>query len=212
MRYDFENGGFWRRVHKIAGGADLDSLDRRLGLAKGTLGLLEECGAVPGNGILARLERYSGVSREGLISGTETVLRLEVPRKIFVLKGAEFVKPYVELENVTGWVYIDRPAGDKRSYVAVRAADDSMSRAHIHKDDTVIVRCQAVADDGDIVVASVNGETLIRRYHSKLDVIWLSAEGYVGESPAVYSDCLSAVDRKIAIRGKVVSVVRDFDS
>lgn len=211
MKYD-QNNNFKNAVNALlqASGTDIDGLCGLLGLAEGTLDIMLQYGAQPPQELTERMSRISGMTEKHLVLGEESHVAFEVPRKIFVLKDAEFVKPYLDVENVLCQLYIDRPSTDKRNYIGLRVNDDSMSRAHIHKGDTAIMRCQAIAEDGDIVVAEVEGKTVIRRYNCKKDIIWLSAEGYVGDEPVHYTDCLNAVNRKIKIYGRVVSVVRDF--
>ena len=52
-----------------------------------------------------------------------------------------------------------------------------MVRARMCKGDILIVRQQTYASNGDIVVANVEGEELVRRYTKQGDFICLSPEG-----------------------------------
>ncbi|MEX0716602.1 MAG: transcriptional repressor LexA [Planctomycetaceae bacterium] len=61
-------------------------------------------------------------------------------------------------------------------HFALKVQGDSMIGAGIHDGDTVIVREQPLAQNGQIVVAVVDGETTLKRLHFGSDVIELRPE------------------------------------
>ncbi|MGN1097792.1 MAG: hypothetical protein ACI4SS_02725, partial [Clostridia bacterium] len=140
MKYDFANMALWNSLHAVAQslGTDLKGLDRLLFLSDGTLELMEEYGIRPEGELLSRLVRFTGMTPNRLISGEPDKIGLEVGREIFVLRNAEFVKPYYSIENILRRLCIDLPPEDKRSYVGLKAWDDSMSRANIYAGDLLI--------------------------------------------------------------------------
>lgn len=213
MRYNFENPRFWQRVAYAAEsmGTDMAGLDRLLRLAEGTLEVFKEYDAAPDGEILRRITALTGMTEEELLSEEEPI-SVESPKNIFVYNENGITENGRSLDNALGRLYIDRPAGDGREYIGIVMGDESMSGAQICKGDIVIVRRQSIAESGDIVTAEVEGKAVIRRFNRKRDIIWLEAEGFVGEEPLIYTDNVNALNRKIKIRGKVVSLVRDFDN
>lgn len=89
-------------------------------------------------------------------SGTPTV-------RVPVLGSAPCGTPFHAEENLEGYVRVDvRLARPPHSYFALRAVGDSMNRAGIGDGDLVLVRSTRDADDGDRVVALVDGEATIK--------------------------------------------------
>ncbi|MBX8534511.1 S24 family peptidase [Pseudomonas cichorii] len=58
----------------------------------------------------------------------------------------------------------------------VQVEGDSMQGAGIYSGDLIIVDCGAEAQDGDIVVASLNAETLCKRLQLRNDAVILKSE------------------------------------
>lgn len=58
----------------------------------------------------------------------------------------------------------------------VQVQGDSMEGAGIYSGDLIIVDCGADAEHGDIVVASLNAETLCKRLHSRGGAVILKSE------------------------------------
>lgn len=70
-------------------------------------------------------------------------------------------------ENITQHIPVPAEWTKHGTYFAVRVAGDSMRDAGILEGDHVIVRQQSTANDGDIVVATVDGETTLKRLHQR---------------------------------------------
>jgi len=83
---------------------------------------------------------------------------------------------------------------------ALRVHDDSMIDAAICDGDVVVVRQQEVADDGDIVAATIDGQATVKVWHQTRD----GRSELVPRNPAF--DPIPA-DNAV-ILGKVVSVIR----
>ena len=62
-----------------------------------------------------------------------------------------------------------------KAYFAVNVVDDGMSGASIPKGAVVIARWQAIAEPGDIVVALVNDQAILRRFSKKGNDVILTA-------------------------------------
>ena len=92
------------------------------------------------------------------------------------------------------------PSGD--AYV-LRVRGDSMIEAHIADGDFVLIRPQATARNGDIVVARVEDNTVtLKRFFKEKDKIRLQPanEAY---APQFYDD--------VQVQGKLIGVIRKLD-
>ncbi|MHC5055203.1 MAG: transcriptional repressor LexA [Planctomycetota bacterium] len=75
--------------------------------------------------------------------------------------------PLLAVENIEGSVTVDRSMAPSRAaqYFALEVTGDSMIGDGIHEGDTVIVRKQETAQDGDVVVALVGDEGTLKRFY-----------------------------------------------
>lgn len=91
---------------------------------------------------------------------------------------------------------------DEDACFALRVSGDSMINAGIFDGDIVIVHQQAVAENGEIVVALIDGEdTTIKRFYREENKICLQPEND-DFAPMYFSD--------VQILGKVVGSIRRF--
>jgi len=72
-------------------------------------------------------------------------------------------KPLLADENVTGEIHVEASLGRAGDLFALEVTGDSMKRAKIRDGDLVIVHLQPLAENGDIVVALVDGEATVKR-------------------------------------------------
>ena len=79
--------------------------------------------------------------------------------------------PILAVENQEGTLTWDAPG-----CFALRVRGDSMMNAAILSDDLVIVRPQAYADDGQIVVARIEDEATVKRLRRRNGQVWLMPE------------------------------------
>src|SRR5512139_2953452 len=154
---------------------------------------------------LAALERAGLITREpgksrsiSVAGGRQSVV--SVP----VLGRVAAGQPVLSPENREGTCSVDqelfgiRPA---QSVFALRVKGDSMIEAHILDGDTVLVREQAEARNGDIVVALVEGEATVKRFFLE--------EGRVRLQPENRAMSPIIIERgELRIAGKVVGVMR----
>lgn len=105
--------------------------------------------------------------------------------------------PILAVENIEGFVPWD---GDPECY-ALRIKGDSMINAGILNGDTVVVRPQPEASNGEIVIAMIEDEATCKRFHRGPDGVWL-----LPENPAY-----DPIDGSEAvILGKVKAVIREY--
>jgi len=97
--------------------------------------------------------------------------------------------------------YVDVPAMLRRSDddFLLRVEGDSMIDAGIHNDDLIVVHRQAIADNGDIVVALVGDEATTKRFFREAGRIRLQPANDLYE-PIILDD--------VELVGRVVGVLR----
>jgi repressor LexA len=110
--------------------------------------------------------------------------------------------PLLAEENIIGKVLVDsRLVGHGRCF-ALRAKGDSMTGAGIHDGDYCVVRQQPVAENGEIVVALLGNEGVIKRLHLSEGGVELRSE-----NPA-FAPIRVDPDAQLLIQGKLLGVCR----
>ncbi|MDA1230229.1 MAG: transcriptional repressor LexA [Planctomycetota bacterium] len=108
--------------------------------------------------------------------------------------------PLLAEENVLGEVLVESRLASTGKHFALRVQGDSMKNAGMVENDLLIVRQQPVAENGDIVVALLNGEATVKR---------LSIQGHVielrPENPR-YRPIVVDPDADLRVLGKVVAI------
>lgn len=113
--------------------------------------------------------------------------------------------PMLAEENVLGEILVDAHIASRGRCFALRTKGDSMKNAGMHDGDVVIVRQQPVAENGDIVVASLDGEATLKRLYIRGDEIELRPENQRFK-PIVVSP-----ETELQILGKVLAVRGNAD-
>jgi repressor LexA len=164
------------------------------------------------NDHLAALEKKGAIARERSRSRSITIIEQEsaldpVPRPIQVpvLGRIAAGAPLLAEENVLEHVTVDPGYIPRSSTVfGLRVVGDSMIDDGIHEDDVILVRQQDAADNGQIVVALVDGEATVKRFFKESHRIRLQPAN--DEMDPIY---VSAADaRDTLIQGVVVAVFR----
>ena len=154
---------------------------------------------------LLALERGGHITRERGKSRGISVMGGSRPAAAVPLLGRVAAGvPVLSPENREGNLTVDASLFDVKTTQTVFALvvrGDSMMDAHILDGDTVLVREQATARNGDIVVALVEGEATVKRFFLENDRIRLQPENR-NMAPLYF-------DRgDLRIIGKVVGVMR----
>ena len=102
-----------------------------------------------------------------------------------------------------GWVPFPASWAAGGSCLALRVAGDSMTRVGILDSDTAIVRRQETARSGEIVAATIEGETTLKRYVAKGATRLLVAEN-VGYPP------IDIGANGVVVHGRVVGLLRTY--
>ena len=131
------------------------------------------------------------------ISLADLPMQEPTPNRIPVVGVVTAGLPILAVEHIEGYL----PWEGEPDCFALRVRGDSMIGAGILDGDKVVVRPQAAADNGDIVVALLEDEATVKRFRRTADGIWL-----MPEKPA-----FSPIDgRSASILGKVKAVIREY--
>ena len=107
--------------------------------------------------------------------------------------------PIDAVENVEDHIDSITDMFGLKDMFALRVAGDSMTGAGIYDGDTVIVRKQKTASEGEIVAALIDSDATVKRYYMTDDGVKL-----VAENPK-YQPIIS---KEARVMGKVVGVIR----
>ncbi|NOQ41940.1 MAG: repressor LexA [Desulfuromusa sp.] len=161
---------------------------------RGNLGVLRHLAALEKKGYI---HRTSGSSRGIVVLGRSSCLSLPVV-------GSVAAGPLSEaLEHVDDYLNVDAALIKGDSSFILRVRGDSMIEAQISDGDLAVVRPQATADNGDIVVAMVDNEATLKRFYQEEGQIRLQPE-----NPRLQPIILSAADGDVTILGKVTGIIR----
>ncbi len=111
--------------------------------------------------------------------------------------------PVISDENIEQRIPVPSSWTRKGTFFALRVAGDSMKGAGIFEGDHVIVRQRSVAADGDVVVATIEGETTIKRLRMRGSRVML-----VPENPEYRPIEVRAAEA--IIQGVVVGLMREY--
>jgi len=182
-----EKNGYPPTLKEIAG---------HLGIT-GNLGVLRHLQALEKKGFLSRA---AGSSRGIILSRRARSVTLP-------LVGTVPAGPLSEaLENIEEQLVVDPSLVRGENSFALRVHGDSMIEAQIAPGDLAIVRPQATAENGDIVVAMLNGEATLKRFFRESGGIRLQPE-----NSRLQPIILRPEDGDLQILGKVTGVVRSLE-
>lgn len=196
------------RIKMLCAANDLKvtTMEKALGIAKGYVTHLEKENSTPSATRLKMIAQYIGVSEEMLLGHEETASSdgVLIPLVGRVSAGL----PITAVENVLGQEEISKKLAETGEFFALKIRGDSMA-PDIHDGDIVVVRKQSCAEDGDIVIAIVNGDDgVCKVFRRSANAVMLISKNPAYE-PLVFTHAeLDTVPVKIA--GKVVELRRSF--
>lgn len=121
-------------------------------------------------------DQVEAIRQKGYLEKEKTKARgLRVPLRLqqVPILGQVHAGPlHASYENIEGYLSLERMFSPSKHF-ALRIKGDSMSGAGILEGDTVIVRIQPTADEGDIVVARVGDETTVKLFRRRGDEVYL---------------------------------------
>ena len=126
-------------------------------------------------------------------------------RELPILGRVAAGEPLLAEQNIEGTFTISRDWVNGDEAFLLRVQGESMVGAHIMPGDYALVRRQATAESGEIVVALVNDEATIKRVLFKKDMIILQPE-----HPTMPPIQVRKGEKNFQIIGKVVGILRRF--
>ena len=121
---------------------------------------------------LQQLQEKGLLQSPGVKGRKRAIVTAQRPGQIPVVGVVTAGMPILALENQEGTIAWE---GDPKCF-ALRVRGDSMVGAAILDGDMVVVRPQANADDGQIVVARLGDEATVKRLSRRNGEIWLMPE------------------------------------
>lgn len=173
--------------------------------------LQEIAGHLGVRGNLGVLRHLQALEKKGYIERTKAGSRgIRVARRTTAhtlpLVGTIAAGPLQEaLELAEGSIQVDATLVHSENSFVLRVSGDSMIDAHILDGDLAVVRPQATADNGDIVVAVVNGEATLKRFFRDAHRIRLQPE-----NPHLEPILLAPDSGDFRLAGKVTGIIRTF--
>ena len=108
-------------------------------------------------------------------------------------------QPLLAEENIEDYFPLPRDFGPMDDAFMLRVRGDSMIEAGIFDGDLVVVQRTSHAENGDIVVALIDGEATVKRFFREMERIRLQPENQ--RMAPIYA-------REISVVGRVVGLVR----
>src|SRR4030066_967235 len=112
-------------------------------------------------------------------------------------------EPILALENIEGYINLDRTFIASEDVFLLRVEGDSMIDAHIQDGDFALVKPQPNAENGEIVVALIEDEATIKRIFQKRNLVRLEPA-----HPTMEPIVVKKGEKKVSIVGKVVGIFR----
>lgn len=120
-----------------------------------------------------------------------------------IVGGVRAGEPILAIENIEGYIHLDRSLISSDDVFLLRVQGDSMIEAHIRDGDFALVKPQPNAENGEIVVALVDDEATIKRIFKKRDLIRLEPA-----HPTMEPIVVKKGEKRLTIVGKVVGIFR----
>lgn len=145
------------------------------------------------------IQRREGSSRSISITGRSGSVSVPVVGRV---KAGQ---PSLAFEDIQGYYNIDIGWVRDQGCFFLRVEGDSMIDAHILDGDLVLIRPQQTADNGEIVVAMIDGETTLKRFYRENGRIRLQPENKTMK-PII----IKAGDADAVIIGKLLKIIRNY--
>jgi repressor LexA len=165
----------------------------------GTLGVMKHLDALERKGFI---RKDSGASRGITLTG-------HVPQAVSlpVVGVVKAGLPQPAVEDIEGYFSIDSSQLKSGGAFFLRVKGDSMINDAILEGDLALVRPQATAENGDIVVAMIDDEATLKRFYRRKDHICLRPANPNYDDIIIHEDA----GEEVAIIGKVVGVYRPLE-
>ena len=164
--------------------------------AKGTVTAIRHLDALEQKGYIQRRE---GSSRSIVVSGRGAG-SVSVP----IIGKVRAGQPTLAVEKIEGYCSLDKSWVSGNGCFFLRVVGDSMIEDHIIDGDLALIRPQVTADNGQIVVAMIDGEATLKYFYRNEDHIRLEPRNR-NMTPIILSP-----DSDVAIIGKLIKTIRNY--
>ena len=155
---------------------------------------------------LRALERKGQiVCRAGSSRGITLAVRPPAPPLLPIVGRVRAGLPEEAVEDIRGHCAADPAWTRGADCFYLRVSGESMIEAGIHDGDLALVRSQSTAENGEIVVALVDGEATLKRFYREREQIRLQPE-----NRAMHPIIIPGGTGTVTIVGKVVGIYRDL--
>jgi repressor LexA len=187
-------------IHDYAGQHGSPPTLREISAHIGTSGTVSALRHVEALERKGQLQRREGRSR-GIVlperSGT---------RPVPILGRVQAGLPVLAIEEVEGQLAVDPSWVRGGDCFFLRVQGDSMIEAHILAGDLALIRSQPSADNGDIVVALIDGEATLKRFYREGTQIRLQPENSAMAPIIIREDAAETL-----IVGKLLRTIRSYE-
>jgi repressor LexA len=152
------------------------------------------------------LERKGYIEKLAKSSRAIKLLTSSSYRSIPIVGNVRAGTPVLALENIEGFLTLDRKIARFENAFLLRVEGDSMIDAQIKDGDLALVRPQSTAESGEIVVALIGEEATVKRFFKGKESIRLEPA-----NPKVSPIVVKKGKGEVTILGKVVAIVRDLE-
>lgn len=153
---------------------------------------------------LDELERKGYVTRREGSSRSITVTGRGATIAVPIIGRIKAGQPSLAFEDTEGYINLDMNWVHDKGCFFLRVEGDSMIDAHILDGDLVLIRPQRTADNGEIVVAMIDGEATLKRFYRDNGHIRLQPEN-TSMKPII----INAGDAETVIIGKLIKSIRN---
>ena len=155
---------------------------------------------------LDALERKGYISRRGGSRGIMLVNRPPSSVPVPIVGTVRAGVPEPAVEDLQGYCSVDPSWLRGEGCYFLRVKGDSMIDAHILEGDLALIRPQPTAENGEIVVATVDGEATLKRFYREAGRIRLQPENSALQ-PIIIRDG----EGDAVVAGKLLRIVRNCE-
>lgn len=188
-------------IHRLITALEERGFIRRLPHRARALEILKLPDAMEKEGFTPRVIQGDRADRPAAAIPVETVHALELPVMGRIAAGT----PIEAIQEVSRTIAVPGAMlGGRGQHYALEVRGDSMIEAGINDGDIVVIREQATAEVGDIVVALVDdAEATLKRYRRRGGMVVLEAA-----NPAYEARILP--DTRVKVQGRLVGLIRAY--
>ena len=150
---------------------------------------------------LKALEEHGLIERDAGLNRCIRIVGETTAKSVPILGNVAAGNPIVAIEDIEGYVTVDRNLSRGKKLFALKVQGESMINAGILPDDILIVSRTPVAENGEIVVALVDDSATVKRFYKEDGHFRLQPENDDFE-PIIVDD--------VILLGKVISLIRDY--